>query len=253
MNQSMRDRFIIEIPQASENFNDVCALQSVQSSPTGYYNAIFNGSLGNDFITHGYSRSVIISSSGDDLSNGDFIVSGLQNGAPVTTAPFAGPASGEAIDTGNLDPTYIFDTITSIQVKEDLLGSEFTAGSGYLVVSRPLFVNWSNPNTNFMAYGLSVRNPGEHNFTVCAAQVFTYGTNLITQAANTSTYGIYTLSAESADTDYLYRGVPGSASDGTAVSYPLWDAFFLLMDFSTPSVPDRNDISIKIAFPQIGR
>ncbi len=244
MNPEIRARFLVTIPPISTAFNEICQLQSIQPSPSGIYTAKLNGTLGNSFINYGYSRSVIIDSAGDDLSGGTFTIKGFQNGAPVTVGPVAGPAANLAIDS-----VAIFDTVTSIEWSDDLIGSEFSATGGEIAYTRPLFLNWSNPNTNLMSYGLSVRNTPGRTFEVKGIQVFTAGIPIDDQVAAPSTYGIFDLQPTGTDAQFIYRGFAGPAVGGTAVSYPLWDAFIVSVVFAV----NDDAQSFVVAFPQIGR
>lgn len=252
MNPEIRARFIIEIPQSNTTFNEVCQIQSVKASNTGIYIASLNGTIGKNFINLGYSRSVTIVSHGDDLSAGTFTVTGFQNGAYVTTGLLQGPGPDEIIDTKDIpDAPYVFDSITSIEVSDNLLGDEFSVGSGGLAYSRPQFVNWSNPNTNLMSYGLSVRNPAlARTILVHAAQVFTYGVPFATQIIDLNRYGLYQLPGTGDTREYLYRGMAAPVSaDAIGVGFPLWDAFIVSVDFSL----DAEPVSTWVVFPQIGR
>lgn len=185
----------------------------------------------------------MIKSHGANLAGATFTITGFQNGAPVT-ATFNGPNANLTVDS-----VVVFDTITSILFAgAGLSGREFSATGGEIAYTRPLFVNWSNPNTNLMSYGLSVRNTAARDHAVFAAQVFTAGVSFEVQTNNQEKYGLFVLE-DNTNTSYIYRGLPAPLVDGTSVAYPLWDAFIVVVHF----VVDDDPEPAVIVFPQIGR
>jgi hypothetical protein len=108
------------------NTSDVCKVQNI----TGAGNLTLNGNLTNEiasevnFLTHGYSRSISLSSA-NNLSGVTFTINGLQNGEKITeviTGPNATTKYGDEI----------YDVITSISATGAANGISIGTGhSGY--------------------------------------------------------------------------------------------------------------------------
>lgn len=124
------------------NTSDVCKAQNTM----GAGNLILNGNLVNstgsevNFLSHGYSRSISLSS-GDDLSNNRFTVTGTQNGVALAISNITGP---------NANTVYInniFDVVTSVSVNGAV--NDIKIGTGFLGYFPLQYINLQRAIINY--------------------------------------------------------------------------------------------------------
>jgi hypothetical protein len=131
------------------NINAVCALQDVASP--GALN--LNGDLANNavlnqvsFIEAGFIRNLSFTSA-NNLSAATFIVTGFQNGAPVTE-------SVTGVNNNTVYSAYVYDQITSITVNQAVNGIRVGTGDrGYF----PLIP--VNTTVNYVNYSVQIYLP----------------------------------------------------------------------------------------------
>lgn len=194
-----------------------------------------------NIIKLGYGRTITITSAGN-LTTSDFTVTGIQNGYPVT-AVIAGPNNGTT-DTASVIHG-LFDVVTSIQVSGAAAAVAFTVGLGKIAATRPLRVNWDNPNFNIVGYGLSILNPNAALTVAYATQIMTYNATYYDMTNNSAAYGVYTIKAANNDLlDIIPFGDGTPTGLGTST---FWDAFFVAFTFVDLAG------SGQVWFPQIGR
>lgn len=131
------------------NLDAVCALQNVASPGA----LILNGQYANNavinqisFITENFTRNLSFTSA-NDLSAATFVVTGFQNGAPVTE-------SITGVNNNTVYGAHVYDQITSITVNQAVNGIRVGTGDkGYL----PLIP--VNTTINYVNYSVQTYLP----------------------------------------------------------------------------------------------
>ncbi|MEN9919340.1 MAG: hypothetical protein RL662_1776 [Bacteroidota bacterium] len=188
------------------NTSDVCALQTT----VGAGNLVLNGNLSNQinsevsFVSHGYSRSISLTSAGD-TSGTELTITGVQNGVVIQDIIANGPNS----DTIHR-PDTIYDRIISISVN-GALAAPISIGTSHTGFFPLININLERDNIDYILTTSKLTAVSIHTTIFSTVlDIKNNGATFLDAIANN--FNLLPIKADEADDQYIFPVPPSGVA-----------------------------------------
>jgi hypothetical protein len=217
------------------NTSDVCALQTT----VGAGNLVLNGNLSNQinsevsFVSHGYSRSISLTSA-NDLSGVGFTISGIQNGVLITEN-LVGP-NGNTVYSAE-----IYDKIYSITT--DGVVNQVSVGTGYTGFFPLININLERDNIDYILTTSKLTAASIHT-TIFSTVLDIKNNGATFLAAVGNNFNLFTIKEDEAEDQYIFPVPPSGVAPYFQPSPP-YNSLLIYISGQAAEVANSIDMNFR--------